>query len=80
MAFLAKMQMYLFVKDMSINEDDYSDNRLIITITAMGMTAKNEFCHVEVYLSSVKAWCHFRFGPFYGVEVSSNYHGEARVY
>jgi hypothetical protein len=34
------MQMYLFVKDVSINEDYYSDNRLITTITAMGMTAK----------------------------------------
>jgi hypothetical protein len=40
MALLAKMQMYLFVKDVSINEDYYSDNRLITTITAMGMTAK----------------------------------------
>jgi hypothetical protein len=42
LALLAKMQMYLFVKDVCINEDDYSDNRLIITIKAMGMTAKTD--------------------------------------
>jgi hypothetical protein len=43
LALMAKMQMYLFVKDVCINEDYYRNNHLITTITAMGMTAKTSF-------------------------------------
>jgi uncharacterized membrane protein YqjE len=43
LALMAKMQMYLFVIAVCINEDYYRNNRLITTITAMAMTAKSSF-------------------------------------